>query len=349
MVEKAASFSFDRQRWRQRYSSRTSRFSPLARASFSRVAARRIAREHGSCFEAVLQIGGWHRLAPARLPAGVLRCSYHDAILATYVQRPGLKLDPRSRGVRRAWDSERRTFDQLDLIFTMSDWVRDALVRELRQDPGKVVTVRAGANLPLPEEPGPRPDRPVRFLFVGKGDFTRKGGPSVLAAFGIVRKQFPDAELLIVGPERALVEAPGVTWLGRIRHSPADARHPMDRVYRMVDAYVMPSVYEPFGIAFLEAMAYGLPCVGANACAMPELIEDGVTGFLAEPSDTAGLADRLLRLAGDVATARTMGLAGRRRYLERYTWERVAATIAGTVERTLRARGAAGAGSRNAL
>jgi glycosyltransferase involved in cell wall biosynthesis len=224
-----------------------------------------------SGFDAVLQIGGWHRLAPERLPEGVLRCSYHDAILATYLRRPGLKLDPGARAVRRAWEAEQRTFDELALIFTMSDWVRESLLDELGQDPSKVVTVGAGANIPVPDEPAVREDRPMRFLFVGKGDFERKGGSSLVKAFRVVRGRFPDAELLVVGPERAVVDAPGVRWAGRLRRS-AGLGNPLERVYRSADAFVMPSVYEPFGIAFLEAMAYGLPCIGSRACAMPEII-----------------------------------------------------------------------------
>ena len=69
----------------------------------------------------------------------------------------------------------------------------------------------------------------------------------------------------------------------------------MQDAYRRATAFVMPSRYEPFGIVFLEAMAYWLPCVGSRTCAMPEIIDEGVTGLLAEPDDVDSLADCLSR------------------------------------------------------
>jgi glycosyltransferase involved in cell wall biosynthesis len=66
-----------------------------------------------------------------------------------------------------------------------------------------------------------------------------------------------------------------------------------------------------------------------------------VTGFVVSPGDVDGLADRLLVLADDLAAARSMGLAGRRRYLERYTWERVAEKIVGAIQPASQVRRAA--------
>jgi len=88
----------------------------------------------------------------------------------------------------------------------------------------------------------------------------------------------------------------------------------------------MPSQYEPFGIVFLEAMAHGLACVASDRCAMPEIVEDGATGYVVPARDVEALAQRLLELA-DPGRAHSFGEAGRERFLEHFTWDAVAGRI----------------------
>jgi glycosyltransferase involved in cell wall biosynthesis len=97
----------------------------------------------------------------------------------------------------------------------------------------------------------------------------------------------------------------------------------------------MPSVYEPFGVVFLEAMAYRLPCIGSDRCAMPEIIDDGVTGHVVGAFDTEGLARRLLELS-EPDRARSFGQAGHGRFLERYTWDGVAVRMLDAIAERLR-------------
>jgi glycosyltransferase involved in cell wall biosynthesis len=92
--------------------------------------------------------------------------------------------------------------------------------------------------------------------------------------------------------------------------------------------FCLPTRFEPFGIAFIEAMYFGLPCVGTDAWAVPEMIVDGKTGFTIPIDDLDALTDRLLRLLGDRALARRMGRAGRGRAERHFTWE-------GTVQRMM--------------
>jgi glycosyltransferase involved in cell wall biosynthesis len=94
--------------------------------------------------------------------------------------------------------------------------------------------------------------------------------------------------------------------------------------YVSADIFCLPSVQESFGIVFLEAMAAGLPVVACRAAAIPEVVEDGVTGLLVPPRDPAGLARALEAMAVDPERARAMGEAGRRA-VPAYVPERVAA------------------------
>ena len=318
-AERAASFHPDMERWKQRANAGASFLSPLARAAMSRLSASRAAAAADGA-DALLQMTGY--FDPGRPRPGLLRCSYHDGNLAGFLRRPDLKIAPDSRFARTALAYERRLYDAIDLIFCMSEQLRESFVADFGQAPEKVVTVGAGANV-APAAPPSRDFARARFLFVGK-QWERKGGPTVLEAFARLRAERPDVELVIAGPTDLSVSAPGVELLGRVSRDGPGGQDRMEAVYAGATAFVMPSLYEPLGVAVIEAMAAGLPCIGSTGGALPELIEEGETGFLVPAGDEEALLDRMRRLAGDPKLCRRLGDAGAARYRERFTWDAVA-------------------------
>ncbi len=97
--------------------------------------------------------------------------------------------------------------------------------------------------------------------------------------------------------------------------------------------FVCPSIYEPFGLINLEAMACGLPVVATSVGGIPEIVVDGETGYLVpvQPAHSSlgeALAERLEAVLSDPAAARAMGESGRRRVLEHFAWQSIAATTA---------------------
>jgi glycosyltransferase involved in cell wall biosynthesis len=74
----------------------------------------------------------------------------------------------------------------------------------------------------------------------------------------------------------------------------------------------------------LEAMAAGLPCIGSTGGALPELIDEGATGYLVPPGDEDALLERMRELARNPDLCRSLGEAGAARYRERFTWDAVA-------------------------
>jgi glycosyltransferase involved in cell wall biosynthesis len=171
-------------------------------------------------------------------------------------------------------------------------------------------------------------------LFVGK-QFERKGGPLLLEAFRRVRTRFPDARLVIVGPTTPPASEPGVEWRGNLDKNKPEEWARMAAAYHEADVFCLPSLFEPFGIVILEAMFFGLPCVGTAAWAIPEMIVDGETGYTVPRDDVGALADRLSELLADPPRAHRMGLAGRRRAEERFSWEAVAARMGDRLQRCL--------------
>lgn len=328
LAEKAACIDADLERWKQRYNAGASPVSPVVRRAMSRVASRRAAAAAPDA-NVLLQMTGYFDPRPSH--PGVLRASYHDGNLAGYLRRPDLRIDPRSAGVRRALAYERRLYDAVEVILCMSEGLRRSFVEDFDQPPEKVVTVGAGANVSVPDRPPARDATAPRLLFVGK-QFERKGGPTVLAAFERLRRSHPEAELSVVGPTRLDADLPGVVFHGRIsREEPAGDRR-LRELFERATAFVMPSVYEPLGIALIEAMGHGLPCVASTVGAIPEIVEDGVTGLLVEAGDVDALADRLLTLAGDAEVGRRMGAAGFERYRRLFTWDSVAARTIAAIE-----------------
>ena len=161
-----------------------------------------------------------------------------------------------------------------------------------------------------------------------------KDQASLVAAFVLLRRALPALQgrlrLAIVGdgpllPQlRAQVAAAGVedqVWL-------PGARSDIAAILARCAVFALPSIAEGTPGAALEAMAAGLPVVGSRVGGVPEVVADGVTGYVVPPSDPAALAGALGRYAAVPALADQHGAAGRARVLERYGME---AMVAGYV------------------
>jgi glycosyltransferase involved in cell wall biosynthesis len=97
------------------------------------------------------------------------------------------------------------------------------------------------------------------------------------------------------------------------------------------DLFVMPSRFEGFGIAFAEALVRGLPCIGRDACAMPEIIDRASGGRLVTSESPDELADLIVdTLADDALYAACAAAVTARR--AHFTWERAAEQVAAIAE-----------------
>ena len=138
----------------------------------------------------------------------------------------------------------------------------------------------------------------------------------LLSAMKRMRQAVPRSRLLVVGVNRQSTK--DVTYLDKVPSGQ------IGTCYRNATVFAMPTLREAFGLVFLEAMAYGLPCVGTDVEAVPEIIIDGKTGYIVPPGDDETLADRLIQLLKDPELPRRMGQAGRARLQRNFTWQKVA-------------------------
>jgi glycosyltransferase involved in cell wall biosynthesis len=240
--------------------------------------------------------------------------SYHDCnvILSAgggvYAQGAHYK----GNALAKTIEQERLVYNNAKIIFTMSDWLKTSLVKDFGIPEKKIITVYAGTNL-----------RPQHFektydgntiLFVGK-NFERKGGPTLLRAFRAIRKEIPEARLIIIGP-RLNINEEGVSVPGPINNAEV-----LSGYFREASVFVLPSCFEPFGIVFAEAFAFQTPCIGTDLCAMPEIIEHGKGGYVVPPHDPEILAKRIIEILRDEALAREMGQYGFRKAVEIFNWD----------------------------
>lgn len=227
---------------------------------------------------------------------------------------------------REAWvRAEGEVYRNAAFLFPRSRFLARSLVEDYGCDPERVVVVGGGSNYGAVPLEGKRYDQQTA-LFVGY-DFERKGGLVLLDAWERVRRALPAAQLWIAGPKRPTRELPGVHWLGRV-----DDRAELSRRYREATLFVMPSLFDPWGHVFFEAMSFGLPCVGSTACAMPEIIQDGATGLLAATGQAEPLAEALIALLGDPARAEAMGRAAQAHISHGHTWDDVVERMAPYIE-----------------
>lgn len=161
-------------------------------------------------------------------------------------------------------------------------------------------------------------DEDVVFLFVGSG-FERKGLAAAIAALADLP---PKAKLMVVGRDKHMHRYAGLVRQFGLESRVAllGGKTDVSPYYGAADAFLLPTLYEPFGNVVLEAMASGLPVVTSTKCGGGELIRDGDEGYVVDALDVAGIAASLRKLMDFQARAGMAGLA--RRTAEEFTLAR---------------------------
>jgi len=168
------------------------------------------------------------------------------------------------------------------------------------------------------------PDGVLTYVFVGSG-FERKGVFRLLRAFQ--RGAVAGAHLIVVGKDRAearaMAQASALDIAGRVHF--LGAQDDVRPWYGAADVFVLPTLYDPFPNAALEAMACGLPVVVTAQCGAAELVEQGSNGVVCDAFDETALARSLGGF--DAARARDMG-ARARQTAERFGLDAMAQKLA---------------------
>lgn len=172
---------------------------------------------------------------------------------------------------------------------------------------------------------------PPELLYIGRLEY-EKGVHEAIAALPRIRRTHPGTTLTIAGDgtqQDWLVEVArkhkvlkSVHFAGRVDHDE------LLRLMRRADVAVLPSHYEPFGIAALEAAAAGIPLVTSNVGGLGEAVIDGETGVSFPPRDVTALAAAVRRVLDDPVAAQRRAIAARERLTSDFDWHTVAAETA---------------------
>lgn len=204
-------------------------------------------------------------------------------------------------------------------LFTMGHWLKEWLVKQ-GFDSNHIYAVGGGTNVNV-NLIMPQPKTHNKILFIGK-DFKRKGGYITYEAFKLLRQQGEEVELFVIGPVTNPIDNPidGFHFVGQIPYE-EEAKY-----YNMCDVFCMPSYFEAYGLVFIEALTFGLPCIGRNCYEMPYFIQDGETGFLLNNDDPNELATLIHRTLNEESFSKNV-LSRRQQYIKDYFWDTVANRI----------------------
>ena len=250
-----------------------------------------------------------------------------------------------------AW-VERQALEQADAIIAVSDATRRDVLDHFDVDAGRIHVVHNGIDV-VGFAPDPGRDQLARLgidgaapfvLFVGR--VTRQKGITILVraiphldpriASVLAAGQADTAELAAeveAGVAEARAQAPtrAIHWIPEMLD-----RRTVRQLYSHAAVFACPSVYEPFGLTNLEAMACGAPVVATRVGGIPEVVVHGRTGVLVdvpgdgpvtsedEESVAVELAAAINALVADPARSTAMGEAGRQRAVEQFSWSGVA-------------------------
>jgi N-acetyl-alpha-D-glucosaminyl L-malate synthase BshA len=218
----------------------------------------------------------------------------------------------------------RFSIEESDGVTAISDYLRDVTLREFEiRRPVEVIPNFVNCEVFRPangqcrrQEFAPQGEK----ILVHLSNFRPvKRIPDVVETFALVRRQMP-AKLLMIGdgPDRTVAE-----WMVREKKLTADViflgkQNQVQDLLNCGDVLLLPSDIESFGLAALEGMACGVPAVCSRVGGVPEVIRDGVEGFLVEARDVQTMAARAVEILSNPERQAEMSRAARKRALRQF-------------------------------
>ena len=237
------------------------------------------------------------------------------AILA--IQEPDWKLERKQQEIELA-----------DHIFVASSMTERSLL-EMGVPADKITLIPYGAPIDY-FQPQPKPDGTFRVIYAGRLS-PRKGAHYLLAAWKELN--LPQAELMVVGANM-MPPAWFAPYQDCCRLVPSVSHMALNQYYSASSVLVFPSLVEGFGLVLTEAMACGIPVITTPNTAGPNLITDGVEGFIIPIRDVEALKEKLEWCYQNPEALAEMGRAARRK-AEQLTWEQYRLRLVGKIQTLL--------------
>lgn len=212
-------------------------------------------------------------------------------------------------------------------VFTTSDFARRAILDRYQLAPARIVPVGIGPNFTpttLAPAPAHTPATPPSICFIAT-DFARKGGPLAIEAVGLARRQLPGLTLHVVGaPPPPTLMRDYVRAHGWIDTSSAAGAAAFSRILSTADLYLLLSSADLTPNSICEAFAHRVPVMAFATGGIPEMVSDGLTGWLLPPgASAAAVADRLVAALHNRPARDACAAAAHHAFESTWNWQAV--------------------------
>ena len=296
----------------------------------SKLAERRLTYIDES-FNSCLQIGSMFNINDITKLNNIKKFSYHDNNLMALLKSSSQSYTCKKK-ISKAYHFEKKVYDGLDAIFTMTAYLKNSFVDDFYIPENKVYNVGFGVNISYEDY---KKDFDCKtIIFVAKDSFYKKGGGVVVKAFKKAKKYIKDAKLLLVG-QNLRINEDGIEVIGFL-----DKRNPQNfkmlkAIYQQASLFVMPSPEEAAGNVFLEAMAHKTPCIGADRGSTPEIICNNNCGDVIKPGSADELSEKMIYFLNNKDLLKEMGENGFYSIKKYYNWDAVCGNIVNIMKQYL--------------
>lgn len=246
------------------------------------------------------------------------------------------------KGIKKrllAWENRRRdafygeSVRNFDHVFVTTDWVKESLIEDYAVNPDRISVTYTGSGSVRDLEIGYK-ERSQRLLFVAKHNYLHKGARLLLDAFRVLRERHGTAELVMVGPVPdaigALPDEERVTF-----HSYLEWEA-LEMLFNHAAVFVMPSLYEPYGLVYLEALRCGTPVICSSTGGMSAIVEKFDCGWSVPEGSEVGLPNQLAGIMQEALEnaheSERRGRNGRKFVQSHCSWEKCAEIILKRIE-----------------
>ena len=300
-------------------------------------------RANGDTTPTLLHVHDWLGLFAGR----ALKYRYHVPLVSTihateFGRNNGIHTDIQRYINQCEWDLQWESWR----VVVCSAFMRGEVEFALQTPTDKIDIIYNGVETDTFDFPFPADERAAfraRFaapnekiiFFIGRM-VREKGAQLLIDALPRVRFQYHDAKLVIAGggERRHLEQQAHYSGMGRhVYFAGRVSDGDRDRLYRVADVAVYPSLYEPFGIVALEAMAAQVPVVVSNAGGLPEVVQHDLSGTVTYAGNPESLAWGIVRTLKGPDRAQEMARVAHERCVSVFNWNRIAAQTHAVYER----------------
>lgn len=213
----------------------------------------------------------------------------------------------------------KRLWAKFDHIITISKATKNEIIETLNYPSEKITVAYPGVDDRF--QPGNLP----------KAKTFRRAGFTIMFVGGLKARKNPQFLIKVLeklnNPQVKLIFAGSGPLADRLKHPQAEItgyipEKDKPNLYHQADVVVLPSIKEGFGMTLAEAGASGIPVIGNNHSSIPEIIQDGKTGFLAKTNDVSDWVNKLLQLIKSPQLCHQMGQNGQKFIRSQFTWEK---------------------------